>query len=273
MNFKISISFVLLAFISCKNIQNSKAKKEESKVIQSLLDKSKVNGVILIYDSNKNTYYSNNFNKAKQSSIPASTYKIPHSIIALEIGELKDEKTLFKWDGKKRAFSIWEQNLTLKQAFRKSCVPCYQELARKIGVKRMKENLVKLSFGRMYFDDKTIDNFWLVGKSEISPFEQIDFLQRFYNRKLNISDSTYNTVKNILKIKEYNNFVLSGKTGLGILPNNNIGWFVGYIEKKNNTFYFATKVSPKNKEISLNKFIQVREKITLSAFKQLNLIK
>ncbi len=263
MNFKIIIFFTLLIFTAC---DNNKTKKEESKVIQYLLNKSEVSGAILIYDSKNNTYYSNNFDKAQESSIPASTYKIPHTIIGLETGLLKNEQTVFKWDGKKRKFKMWEQNLTLKQAFQKSCVPCYKDLAKKIGVKRMRKYLKELSFGRMYVNNETIDNFWLEGKSEINPFEQIDFLRRLYNEELNVSKSTYKTVKNILIIEEKEDYVLSGKTGLA----NNIGWFVGYLVKDNRIFYFATKITPKKVDMSIRKFAALRKSVTIEALKELS---
>ncbi len=270
MNYNIIISLALLIFVSCENIQNKDPINKESQLLQSLLDKSAVYGTILIYDSNKNIYYSNNFNEAKRSSIPASTYKIPHTIIGLETGELKDEKTVFKWNGEKRNFKIWEQDLTLKQAFQKSCVPCYQELARRIGAKRMKAYLEKLSFGRMCFNDKTIDNFWLTGKSEINPLEQIDFLKRLYNKKLNISESTHKTIKNILIIEEKKNYSLSGKTGFA----NNIGWFVGYLEKEENTFYFATRISQQEaNNMSTKKFLSIRKSVTIEALQNLGIIK
>ncbi len=267
MKFKTII--LLLVFASCKSIPNNKKSiKEESKVIQELLNNSGVVGTVLIYDSNKNKYYSNSFNEAKKSAIPASTYKIPHTIIGLETGQLKNEETIFKWDGKKRAFKAWEQDLTLKQGFQKSCVPCYQELARKIGVKRMKNYLNTLNFGRMDCKNKTIDSFWLKGKSKINAFEQIYFLKRLYKQELNISKSTHNIVKNILIIENKEDYVLSGKTGLA----NNIGWFVGYLEKEENTFFFATKISPQGTNISTRKFAALRKFVTIEAFKKLNII-
>ncbi len=269
MKYKFVIIIVFLLIVSFSKGQGlHKSKQIEVYDLQLLLDEFNVGGAILIYDKNKNTFYTNNIYRAQQGSIPVSTYKIPHTIIGLETGVLKNEATIFKWNGEKRALKIWEQDLSLKQAFQKSCVPCYQQLARKIGTKRMSEYLEKLSFGRMYFNDKTIDNFWLIGKSEITPFEQIDFLKKFHDREMDISESTYKIVRNILILEKKANYILSGKTGMG----NNVGWFVGYLEKEKNTYYFATKIIPKDRKIQSNKFRFLRKLITLEALKKLNII-
>ncbi len=271
MNHKIAILLLLLILPSC-NQQEVKNKsnhieKIESKELKVILDTSKVKGVILIYDAKANRYYSNDFEEAEKGALPASTYKIPNTIIGLETNLLTDENFIFKWNGEKRAYAIWEKDLSLRQAFQKSCVPCYQELAVKIGVKRMNENLKKLNFGEMEVNDKNIDNFWLAGRSKINLFQQIDFLKRFRNKELPISKSTYKTVTDILIIEQNENFVLSGKTGFVNLTDTKMGWFVGYLEKGGNTFYFATRISPKEQDMPLRQFMSLRKSVTISALK------
>lgn len=263
------VAFLLIILSSC-----SKKQKEGNKVVvksfQAILDSANVSGTILVFDTEKNTYYSNDFKEAKSAYLPASTFKIPNSIIGLEEGILKNENSVFKWNGEQRFLDSWEKDLTLKEAFQKSCVPCYQELARKIGVKKMNNQLKKLKFGKMDVHKNTIDNFWLVGKSQISPMEQINFLRRFYNEQLPIKIATFKIVKSILKITSTNNYILSGKTGLAVTEKIEVGWFVGYVEIGKNIVYFATKI--KNiKEIDRSKFIEVRKKVTDLALKKLKI--
>lgn len=97
---------------------------------QSILDSANVTGSILIYDLQKDEYLLNNFEWADKGTLPASTYKITNSIVALEKEVVEDDSTLFKWDGQERAMKNWEQDFILKDAFHYSCVPCYQEVAR-----------------------------------------------------------------------------------------------------------------------------------------------
>jgi len=131
--------------------------------------------------------------------------------------------------GEPRYLKIWEQDLTLQQAFHFSCVPCYQEIARNIGLERMKTNLTKLNFGLMDVNEGNLDSFWLQGNSKINQFEQIDFLKRLYRSELPISKRTDSIMKKMMVISENNLYVLRGKTGWSIRGEENNGWFVGYI--------------------------------------------
>ena len=270
----IIILLSLIAFAT-GNIQAQIKNKNTHKIIKpefgNTIDSLKAKGAVLIYDMKNKTYYSNDFSWAKMGIIPASTFKIPNSIIALETGVVKNDSAVFKWDGEKRRFKKWEQDLTFKEAFRASCVPCYQEVARKIGVNRMKTYLKKLNYPGMVFDTLTIDNFWLQGKSKISQMQQIDFLERFYFSKLPISKRTENVMKDIMIIEKTESYTLSGKTGWGMRNETDNGWLVGYLETNNSVYFFATNVEKKN--ATMDEFPIIRLNSTKEAFRQLKLIK
>lgn len=272
---KLAFAVLLFLFLSCqprpKQVSISERKIENNQ-LQILLDSLKVRGTVLIFDASEGKYHTNSFREAEKRVIPASTFKIPHSIIGLETGILKNENTIFKWNGEKRAFPVWEKDLALKEAFQTSCVPCYQELARKIRTERMRKYLSQLNFGQMPFNEKTIDDFWLTGKSNISALQQIDFLQRLYNGRFSIAKSTHTTLLRILKIKEKRQYTLSGKTGLGKTPNGDVGWFVGFVETNGKVYYFATRISPKDENMPQSKLISIRKEMTLLAFKKLKII-
>lgn len=205
---------------------------------QAILDAAGVKGSILIFD--EHNYYSNDFDWAKVGRLPASTYKIPNSIIALELGIMQDDRTVFPWDGKPRAQERWEQDLSLKEAFHASCVPCYQEIARKVGVNRMKQFTSDFHYGKMDIDSSNIDMFWLEGKSTISQFQQISFLQTFNEQGLPISPRTYKLMLEMMIIEQDEGSVLRGKSGWSFQNNIDNCWFVGYAETLNGTYYFAT---------------------------------
>ncbi len=238
---------------------------------QSIIDSVRVDGAVLIYDMESDVFYSNDFEWAKRGKLPASTFKIPNSIIALETGVAHSDTTLFKWDGEKRRLKIWEQDLTLQQAFHFSCVPCYQDVARNIGVKNMNAYLNSLGYGNMQVDSSNIDMFWLEGESRINQFEQIDFLKRFYQSALPITERTEEIMKRLMIIDETDQFKLSGKTGWSIRNGNNNGWFVGYLEASNNTYIFATNVEPKQ-QFDMNMFQMIRKEVTFEAFRKLDII-
>ncbi len=271
---KTYIGFLLIILFSCKNKEVKKVEKENKvivKELQSIIDTANVNGSILIHDFKKKIWYSNDFEWAKKGRLPASTFKITNSIIALETGVVKNDSMLFKWNGERRRLKIWEQDLTFNQAFHYSCVPCYQEIARGIGVKRMKEYVTKLNYHSMQIDTTSIDNFWLVGESKINQFQQINFLKRFYTSELPISKRTEEIMKKLMIIEENKAFKISGKTGWSIRNGNNNGWFVGYIETKKGVYFFATNIEPKE-DFNMEMFPMIRKEISYKAFKQIEVI-
>lgn len=238
---------------------------------QAILDSADVLGSILIYDLNNSTYHSNDFKWAKTGLLPASTFKIPNSIIALETGVVEIDSTLFEWDGEDQALSNWEQDLHFSEAFQYSCVPCYQEVAREIGLLRMKEFLDTLDYGNMQVDSTNLDMFWLQGESRISQFEQIDFLQRLYRSELPISKRSEIIINRMMIIEENQAYTLSGKTGWSNSNGEDNGWFVGYIDTQINTYFFATNIEP-TPQFEMNRFPQIRRDVTLTAFKQMSVL-
>jgi beta-lactamase class D len=270
---KIIILLSLIVFAN-GNAQSQIKNRKTIEIVKpefgKILDSLKVKGAILIYDLKNNIYYSNDFAWAKTGIIPASTFKIPNSIIALETGVIQNDSVIFKWNGEKRNFKKWEKDLTFKEAFQVSCVPCYQEVARKIGVKRMKFYLKKLNYPGMVFDTLTIDNFWLQGKSKISQMQQIDFLERLYFSKLPISKETENIMKDIMLIEKTESYTLRGKLGWGMRKEKDNGWLVGYLETNNSVYFFATNVE--KEEANMDEFPTTRLNSTKEAFRKLKLI-
>jgi beta-lactamase class D OXA-209 len=265
---RVQILRLLLVFIiiqsSCAT-RNSETKEVRIHKFQELLDSSEVEGSILIFDANKNTFYSNDFDWAKQGFLPASTFKIANSINALENGIVKDTTNVFLWDGQPKFLKSWEEYMNFFQAYQRSCVPCYQQIARKTGVNKMKTTLEKIGYQGMIFDSTSIDNFWLEGDSKISQFEQIDFLQRLFNKQLPISENTYNVMKQIMLLDENPSYKLYGKTGWA-QPNDstNIGWFVGYAVTPKSTYFIATNIQP-SQVFDSKIFITARMAVSLEA--------
>lgn len=238
---------------------------------QTIIDSNNLSGSILIYDAQKKAYFSNDFERAATGFLPASTFKITNSIIGLETGVLKDENHLFRWDKKPRMLKTWEADLSLAEAYKVSCVPCYQEVARAIGTKRMNEYLKKLDYGNMEIADSMIDIFWLEGEFKISQKQQINFLERLHNKALPISDRTFNIMQKIMLLDENEDYKLSGKTGWAIRNGNNIGWFVGFLEKDDNVYYIATNVTPLNQD-KTDDFARLRLSIALKALEDLGVL-
>jgi beta-lactamase class D len=259
---------IVISLLSCQSKTQLETVEEEPKIYDSLrpdfqhaFDSMNVSGTILIFDPYQQIYFSNDFQRADKKFLPASTFKIPNSIIGLETGVVENDSTMFKWDGQKRRLKIWEQDMMFRDAFHLSCVPCYQDIARKIGPVMMNDWLKKLEYGNMVVDSSNIDKFWLEGESGISARQQIDFLQRFYERKLPLSERTFSMMRSMMVIDSTRLYTISGKTGWSIRDGNNVGWFVGYAEQKNSVLYFATNLEPRQ-NFNMDMFPMIRGIIT-----------
>ncbi|PHR27624.1 MAG: class D beta-lactamase [Fluviicola sp.] len=269
--------FLFLFGVSCTEadtIQTTDLVPEENKEVinqdfQALLDSAGVKGSILIFS--ENNFYSNDFEWAKTGHLPASTFKIPNSIIALELGVMENDSTVILWDGEAKYLKSWEQDLYFRDAFHASCVPCYQEIARKVGVERMKKFTSELNFGEMIFDSTNLDMFWLEGASLINQFQQISFLKAFNEERLSISKRTHRLMSRLMIIEENEDYILRGKTGWSVQNDQDNCWFVGYIETKDESYYFATNIEPKRQSESSN-IGSIRKEVSLKALEILGLI-
>lgn len=275
----IFLSLIVLSSHSCtiesKTVRSMKRneapKNVQSKSIQTILDTSNVKGSVLIFDASKNEYHSNDFDWAKEGRLPASTFKIPNSIIGLETGIVLNDSAFFKWDGTPRMMKRWDRDMYFVDAFRLSCLPIYRDLTNQIGLARMKEQLSKLNFGHMIVDSSNLDMFWLTGDSKISQFEQIDFLNRLVNKQLKLKESTYEIMRRIMVVEEAPNYTLRGKTGWSQTDDYNNLWFVGYVEVDNKVYYFATNIEPKNND-DIDRLAVIRLEITMAALKNLGIL-
>lgn len=276
---KLISAFLLLGvFASCSNkqVEKSTSKNFESENVtnetfQALIDSADMNGTIVIFDTKQNTYTSNDIKWAETGFLPASTFKIPNTLIALETGVLHDENTILKWNGEKHWMEAWNKDLTLKEAFHASCVPCYQEIARKIGEERMKRYLKSFDYPEMFVDSANLDKFWLNGEGRISPLQQITFLKLFNEGGLPIKTTTYTTAKKVFEREKTENYTLYAKTGWSSGENIENGWFIGFLETNNKVYYFATNIEPKGNRPE-NEYYEARIEVTMQALKSLNIL-
>lgn len=198
-------------------------------------------GSILIYDLNNNRSYEHNPQRNATPIIPASTFKIFNAMVALETGIVPDDVAVLTWDGIHRDIEAWNHDTNLRQAFKDSTVWFYQVLARRAGHERMQQFIEKVGYGnRQIGTAADIDRFWLQGPLQITPKEQINFLQRLYRDNLPFSKRTINLVKDIMVREQTPAYTLRGKTGWLNTTNPQVGWFVGYLEQNKNVYFFAT---------------------------------
>lgn len=206
-----------------------------------------VQGCLLLYEAGANRYTAYNLARCRQGFLPASTFKIPNTLIALASGALPDTAEICHWDGVPRAFPQWNRDMTFATALRVSCVPCYQQLARRIGPTGYARWLPKLGYPGMVVTAATADTFWLNGPSRISCFEQIAFLRRLQAETLPVARRHQQAVKALLRLQQTSRFALYGKSGwrFSSAQNGDNGWLVGWLARADGQLvFFALNLEP-----------------------------
>ncbi len=224
-----------------QGIQASEFAGRVDAVAAEVLAEEGVDGTFVLYDENAgHTYYSNE-PRAQLPKPPASTFKILNSMVALEEAIVANETEVIPWDGKKRFYEAWNQDQTLATAFRRSAVWAYQWIAREVGLKKMQTHIDAVGYGNGELGEE-VDLFWLEGPMLITPEQQVEFIRRIYKNDLPFSERTLEIVKHIMIRDQTDNYIFRGKTGWAIRRDPQVGWFVGYLETKDNTYAFALNV-------------------------------
>lgn len=201
-------------------------------------EEGQTQGTFVLYDLGRDQWKVFNKTRAETRFIPASTFKIPHALIALDTNTVKDPRQVFAWDGVKREITEWNKAQTLRTAMKHSVVPVFQGFARDIGPERMMDFLEKFQYGNMDISGD-IERFWLDGgKLAISAIEQVNFLVKLFKDELPVSRESQWIVKDILVSEATKKYVLRSKTGMA----SKIGWWVGWVETDDDVYFFACNI-------------------------------
>lgn len=215
---------------------------EENPEIAVLFKQSHIEGTFVFYDVTGKKLIGYNQSRANTRYTPASTFKIANSLIGLSTGAVKNVDDVLLYKGTAEPFILeWAHDMGLRKAIAISNVPIYQELARRIGLQRMREGLVQLDYGNRE-SGNVVDKFWLEGPLKISALEQTTFLSRLVQDDLPLPKYAQEAVREILFIEQGTNWKLYGKTGWQNAPGSGIGWWVGWVEKKGHFYIFTLNI-------------------------------
>ncbi|TGA97469.1 BlaR1 family beta-lactam sensor/signal transducer [Sporolactobacillus shoreae] len=202
-------------------------------------------GCIVLYNLRTDRYDIYNKSQSTLRVSPDSTYKIYSAILGLQQHTITPDDTSITWNHKVFPYDSWNKNQTLSSAMRNSVNWYFQDIDRRVGYKELKSFYNRMSYGNCNLSGG-IDSYWLESSLLISPIEQVQALKKFYLNRMNFDIKNVNTVKNAIRVSEKNGVILYGKTGSGIVNGKQInGWFIGYVEKKENTIFFATNIQGK----------------------------
>ncbi|HJK87752.1 MAG TPA: class D beta-lactamase [Candidatus Megaira endosymbiont of Hartmannula sinica] len=195
---------------------------------------------------------------------PCSTFKIAISLMGFDSGILIDE-THPTWDFKSGYvdwLERWKQPHNPKLWLANSCVWYSQIITKKLGMKKFTEYTQRLNYGNQNTSgDKGMNNgltnCWLSSSLEISPKEQINFLNKLVTNTLPVSLHAQEKTKNIMYQETLpSGWELYGKTGNGSqldadgnkIKDRQVGWFVGFVRKGEKVITFVQLIADEDKQ-------------------------
>lgn len=215
------------------------AEWKESPEVAGLFRSAGVKGTFVLHDVTAQKHVGCNVNRAEERFVPASTFKIPNSLIGLSVGAVKSVDEVLPYRGHPKPFTkAWEKDMGLREAIVLSNVPIYQELARRIGLERMRDTVSKMDYGNKEVGS-TVDTFWLNGPLRISAIEQSRFLARLAQGTLPFPEECQKSVREITQLDRGSGWTLHGKTGWENAPNPGLGWWVGWVQRDGRVYAFA----------------------------------
>lgn len=241
---------------------------EERPDLREIFDAAGVEGTFVLLDVETSYGVVHNFQRSSKRYPPGSTFKIVNGLIALTTGVARDENEVIPYGGQPQRFPQWERDMSMREAMGLSAVPIYQEIARRIGLDRMRDWVSWLGYGNGEIGT-VVDRFWLDGPLAISAEEQALLLpylvrdwpkSRWHGQRwedtangqdvgaLLASKRSLDIVKAMILIEEKDGARLYGKTGWLFDATPQIGWWVGWVERGGKIKSFALNIDIKTPE-------------------------
>jgi beta-lactamase class D len=193
---------------------------------------------------------------------PASTFKIPHALAALDAGVIEGPDARLAYDGTPVGFESWRHDHTLASAMHSSVVWYFQRVATRLGAEREREYLRKFDYGNRD-SSSGLTTFWLGGSLRISPDEQQVFLLKLYQDALPVSARAREIVRAILVQPEGKvvnaagahafggpwpaGTVVSAKTGSESDESGmSTRWIVGHVRRGSRSWIFVSSLTGKD---------------------------
>ena len=242
--FKVMKIFCALALAILASAQSIAARElRQFPELAAVFKAHAVAGTFVLLDPATDRLLVSNEARARTRYVPASTFKIPNSLIALDAGAVRSVDEVVPYGGKPQRLKQWEKDMNLRDAFKASSVPIFQELARRVGLERMRDAVRKLGYGNMEIGS-VVDRFWLDGPLVISAVEQAEFLERLVAGKLPFNADAVRSVKEMGLVEKNESFALHAKTGWHWpgAGGQQIGWWVGWVERDGAVSPFALNI-------------------------------
>jgi beta-lactamase class D len=125
---KLQILGICIATVAFSPICPAEEKQQERPDWAHFFKEASVEGTIVVADERTDGGSTGIYDeaRARKRYSPASTFKIPHSLFALDAVVVRDEFQVLPWDGTKRWLDTWNHDQNLRSAMRNFVVWVYQ---------------------------------------------------------------------------------------------------------------------------------------------------
>ena len=260
----IRISVFAIVFAVSSSATGQTTSSQSNSVADVFLSRGII-ATFVVASSNSDVAHVYNEMRSIERFSPASTFKIPNTLIALDTHVVESKDTVFKWDGTDKGLPQWNSDQTLETAFKGSCVWCYQEIAREVGSEKYESVLAQIAYGN-HSTGRRVDLFWLNGVLLISADEQIKFLQKLYSHELPFHDEHVDVLKDIMLVEKNAEYSLYAKTGWATTTPQ-VAWYVGIIESGSQTWFFAM-----NMQVNRKEQVGLQKELTIASLQALGII-
>ena len=218
-------------------------------------------GSFVLYDPSKNQYQIYNREMSEQRISPNSTYKIYSALFALESNVISTNNNNQFWDGKIYPYKEWNQNQNLSTALGRSVNWYFQNTDREVGRKQLQDYFHKIKYGNEDLSGN-LDSYWMESSLKISPIEQVQLLFQLEENQWGFKAENIKAVNKAILIDVQKNGHLYGKTGTGMINGKNVnGWFIGFVDKGENRYYFAINIQNKDGQAQGSKAAEIAKQI------------
>lgn len=217
-------------------------------------------GSFVLYDMAQDTWNIYDMDRAALRVSPDSTYKIYDALIGLEAGVITPENSTMEWNRELYPFQEWNTDQTLQSAMSASVNWYFQEIDKQLGTSAIDRYIREIRYG----NENTkggLSSYWMESSLKISPIEQVELLRKLYENNLGFGIQNVNAVKDSILLSSSEAGNLYGKTGTGCIDGKDVnGWFVGYVEAPDNTWFFAANIAA-NDDASGNSAAEITQHI------------
>ena len=199
-------------------------------------------GSFVLYDSENDAWSIHDKEHATLRVAPNSTYKIYDALFGLEEGVITPENSFIAWNGESYPFEAWNADQTLQSAMNSSVNWYFQAVDEKLGASDVYSYIQEIGYGNENMSGD-FSTYWMESSLEISPVEQVELLIKLQNNRFDFAPENINAVKDAICLSSSDAGTFYGKTGTGRVDGQDVnGWFIGYIETADNTYFFATNI-------------------------------